>query len=116
MYAGLIVLVGLVAMNTQNNLLFWALGVLAAGLVLSIVLSWIILINVRVRRLDPQHGAVGEPLVVRYRMTNKARWTPVFNLHCEELPVTGRIKRTPRRRDSPRARRARAPPKPPSRS
>lgn len=100
MYAGLIVLVGLVAMNTQNNLLFWTLGVLAAGLVLSIVLSWVILINVRVRRLDPQHGAVGEPLVVRYRMTNKARWTPVFNLHCEELPVANRNKRAPRRRDN----------------
>lgn len=90
MYAGLIAVIGLVAMNTQNNLLFWALGVLAAGLLLSIVLSWMMLSRVRVRRLDPQHGAVGEPLLVRYRMTNLSRLFPAFNVHCEEVPVNAK--------------------------
>lgn len=86
-YIGLIIAVGVVAMNTQNNLLFWALGILLAGLVLSLVLSALMMRGLRARRLDPQYGAVGEPLIVRYEVTNRRRWLPVFSVHCAELPV-----------------------------
>ncbi len=96
-YIGLILVVGVVAMNTQNNLLFWTLGVLAAGLVLSLSLSALMLRGIRARRLDPQSGAVGEPLVVRYELRNRRRLLPVFNLHCEELPDVKRFRLTVRR-------------------
>ena len=85
-YTGLLTLVGLAAMNNQNNLLFWVFGVFAAGLVVSALISTIIIRSVRVRRIDPQHGAVGEPLVVRYVVTNRSRLFSAFNVHLAETP------------------------------
>src|SRR5690606_27669822 len=38
----------------------------------------------RVRRLDPRHGAVGEPMVVRYAVTNTSRFLPALSLRIEE--------------------------------
>lgn len=76
--------VALAAMRTQNNILFWILGVLLTGLLLSMIVSHLMIRSVEVQRLDPRHGAVGEPLIVRYRVTNRRRWLPVFNLAIEE--------------------------------
>lgn len=89
-YIGMIFVIAMVAMNTQNNLLFWAFGILLAGLLLSIGVSRLMLSGLTVRRLDPSYGAVGEPLVVRYEFRNRRRWLPVFSMHCAELPVDER--------------------------
>jgi uncharacterized protein (DUF58 family) len=40
--------------------------------------------------LDPHFGAVGEPLIMRYALTNRSRWLSVFNLHIEEMPSAAR--------------------------
>jgi uncharacterized protein (DUF58 family) len=77
-------LVALAAMNSQVNLLFWLFGVMAAGLVVSGVVSGIMMLGLRCRRLDLRHGEVGEPLVVRYEITNRNRLVPVFNVQVEE--------------------------------
>jgi len=86
-YTGLTVLVALAASSSQNNLLFWIFGVMASLLLLSGVVSGVMMSGLRVRRLDPQHGAVGEPLIVRYAVTNRNRLVPVFNIHIEERTV-----------------------------
>jgi uncharacterized protein (DUF58 family) len=78
--------VGFAAMNNQNNLLFWVFGVIAAALLVSLILSHLSMRAVTFRRLDPKHGAVGEPLVIHYAITNRSRWLPVFNLVVEESP------------------------------
>lgn len=102
LYLGLIFVIGLVAMNTQNNLLFWSFGVLVTGLLLSLVVSMLMMRGLVVRRLDPQHGAEGEPLVVRYRVRNRMRVLPIFDVHFEEMPVSDRsTPRLLRRRGSP---------------
>lgn len=85
-YAALLALVGVAAMNNQNNLLFWVLGVMVSGMAISAFISSVIMWSLRVRRIDPQHGAVGEPLVVRYAVTNRSRWLSAFNIHIEERP------------------------------
>src|SRR5262245_4717982 len=85
-YAALLSLVGLAAMNNQNNLLFWVFGVMVAGLAISAFISTLIMWSLGVRRLDPHHGAVGEPLTVRYAVTNRSRILSAFNLHIEERP------------------------------
>jgi hypothetical protein len=41
--------------------------------------------GLRVRRLVAGHGLVGEPLAVRYALTNRRRLLPAFCLHLEEL-------------------------------
>lgn len=77
--------VALAAMNGQNNLLFWVLGLMVAALVMSLLLSHISIRSLEVRRLDPKHGMVGEPLVVQYAVTNRSRFLPVFSITIEEM-------------------------------
>ena len=89
-YAGLTILVGHAAVNRQNNLLFWILGVMLAGLLVSGLVSGIMMRSLRVKRLVAGHGLVGEPLAVRYWVTNRSRFLPAFGLHIEELPAAGR--------------------------
>jgi len=84
LYIGMTVLVGLAAVNRQNNLLFWVLGVMLSALLLSGLVSGVMMQSLRVRRLVARHGAVGEPLTVRYSVTNRSRWLPAFGLHLEE--------------------------------
>src|SRR5688500_12852229 len=89
-YAGLLTLVGLAAMNNQNNLLFWVFGVMLAALFISAFTTAMFTWSLRVRRIDPQHGAVGEPLIVRYAVTNRSRALSAFNLHLQERHDAGR--------------------------
>jgi uncharacterized protein (DUF58 family) len=86
-YVGLVLLVGVAAMNNQNNLLFWVLGIMVSALVISAVLSSFIVRAIQVRRIDPQHGAVGEPLIVRYAVRNHSRWLSAFNITIAEQPA-----------------------------
>lgn len=90
-YIGLLILVGVAAMNNQNNLLFWVLGVMVAVLVMSALISTLTMRSLRVRRIDPQHGAVGEPLIVRYALTNRWRLISTFNIQIEERPATNHL-------------------------
>ncbi len=85
-YVALSFMVGFAAFNTQNNLLFWILGVMLASLVISGVVSGVMMQGLRVRRLVPGNAAVGEPLALRYAVTNRNRLLPAFDIHIEELP------------------------------
>lgn len=89
LYCGLILLIGLLAMNSQNNLLFSVFAVCFSGLVVSGMVSGVMMLGVRVRRIDPDHGQVGQPLLVRYAIDNRNRFLPIFNIHIEERPVDG---------------------------
>jgi uncharacterized protein (DUF58 family) len=89
LYAGLTLLVGFAAVNRQNNLLFWILGVMLSALLISGIVSGTMLQGLRVRRLVSGQGAVGEPLTVRYALTNSNRLVPAFGIHVEERPETG---------------------------
>jgi uncharacterized protein (DUF58 family) len=90
LYVVLTLLVGLAAVNRQNNLLFWILGVMLAGLLISGLVSGVMMQSLRVRRLVTGNGLVGEPLTVRYEVTNRSRLFPAFDIHLEELPAPGR--------------------------
>lgn len=79
----------LTAMHGQNNLLFWASGVLGAAIILSAVYATLCMRAIEVKRLDPKHGLVGEPLVIQYAVTNRSRFLPAFNVTVEEAPPRG---------------------------
>jgi uncharacterized protein (DUF58 family) len=96
LYFGLTLFVGLAAANRPNNLLVWVFGAMLAGVLISGIVSGAMLMGVRVLRGDPRRGVVGEPLVVRYAVSNRSRIWPVFNLLVEEMQ--------PRRRDDLRGR------------
>lgn len=79
----------LAAMHGQNNLLFWAAGVLGAAIILSAGYATLCMRAIEVKRLDPKHGLVGEPLVIQYAVTNRSRFLPAFNVTVEDLPPRG---------------------------
>ena len=85
-YVGLLALVGVAAMNNQNNLLFWVFGVMVAGLLISAFMTTYLMWSLRIRRLDPHHGSVGEPLIVRYAVANRSRLLSIFNITISEVP------------------------------
>ncbi|MCA9284421.1 MAG: hypothetical protein KDA22_04350, partial [Phycisphaerales bacterium] len=86
LYIALAVLVGIAAANRPNNLLVWVFGVMLSAVLVSGIVSGVMMLGVRVARLDPRHGRVGEPLVVRYAITNRSWLMPIFNLHVAEQP------------------------------
>ena len=55
--------------------------------VISFVWSTLAIRRLQVRRIDPRNGVVGEALVVRYEVTNRSRWLPIFNVHIEDRPA-----------------------------
>jgi len=83
----LLAAVAVAAVTSQNNLLFWAMGVIASAILVSLLLSHLTMRSLTIRRLDPNHGVVGEPMLVRYEVANRSRFLPAFNLHLSELPV-----------------------------
>ncbi|MEX2213412.1 MAG: DUF58 domain-containing protein [Phycisphaeraceae bacterium] len=78
------------ATYTQANLLFLSFGLMVGGLVTSILLSIRAMRKVTITRLPPSHGVVGEPMVIRYRIENRRRFMPLFNLVVREHWGKGR--------------------------
>lgn len=95
LYVGLTLFVGVAAANRPNNLLVWVFGAMLAAVLISGIVSGGMLMGVRGKRFDPRRAVVGEPLIVRYALTNQSRWWPAFNLHIEERPTRGRAGGTP---------------------
>jgi len=73
------------AINSQNNLLFWAFGIAVGGLLVSGIVSGAALMGVRLERHAPGLARVGEPVRVRYRLGNEARWFPALGLVIREV-------------------------------
>ena len=72
------------AVNSQNNLLFAALGLAIGGLLVSGVLSGASLLGVTVSRERTLSAAVGRPLSITYALGNSNRVFPSFGLNiCE---------------------------------
>jgi uncharacterized protein (DUF58 family) len=72
------------AINSQNNLLFWAFGLAVGGLVVSGFVSGAGLMGLRLERVAPELARVGEPADVRYRVRSLSRLTPAFGLIIRE--------------------------------
>lgn len=67
-------LITFAAFYTQANLLFWALGLILGSLGVSILAALFTLNSLEVQRLVPQRGVAGEPLILRYHVTNRSRF------------------------------------------
>lgn len=74
------------AINSQNNLLFFAFGIAAGAIVISGFVSGPALMGVRARRDLPVTVEVGRPIVVRYTIWNVSRLLPAFGLTITEDP------------------------------
>ena len=78
------------AIYTQANLLFWSFGLMIGGLLISMILSLFALRKLTIQRLLPGHGVVGEAMVIRYRLANRRRIMPGFNIIIRETWGKGR--------------------------
>ncbi len=84
LYIGVTLLMGLGAVNSQNNLLFFAFGLALGSILVSGFVSGMALMNLEVRRAPTGVGRVGEPMLFVYRVYNTSRWLPAFGLVIEE--------------------------------
>lgn len=78
------------AINSQNNLLFWAFGLAVTALIVSGILSGSALMGLEVSREPLTDASAGGPLVIRYRLRNRNRFMPAFGLTVMESERTGR--------------------------
>ena len=85
LFAGVTVLLGIGAINSQNNLLFFAFGVALASLIASGFVSGSALRRGRLRRSSVGEAYVGMPLRIVYEAEHRGRGLPAFALLIEEL-------------------------------
>lgn len=89
MYILVILAVGLAAGGRPNNLLIWVFSFLLAAMLVSGFVSGFMMMPVRAMRIEPRRGRVGEPLLVRYEISNHARWIPAYDLRVDESARDG---------------------------
>lgn len=80
-------LLALGAFNSQNNLLFWALGFSFAAMIVSGILSGRMLMGLRATRLNSPAGHAGSVVIASYRVLNSNRRVPGFALTVRDLTV-----------------------------
>ena len=85
LYLVITLLVGLAATIRPNNILVWVFGLLLALIAISGFVSGASLYRMSARRVDPGHGRVGRPLVIRYAVRSGSRRVPLFDLTVSEL-------------------------------
>ncbi len=84
-YVGVTLFLAVGALNSQNNLLFLALGLAIGGLLVSGVISGSSLMGVRLERDTSGRARVGEALTIRYEVANRNLLMPAFGLTITEL-------------------------------
>ena len=87
-YALLMMFMGLAAVNTQASLLFGVFGLMIGVLLVSVSISRVTLMRVRVVREMPEAGTVGVPLTITYHFENAKRFWPTISLTLAELDGT----------------------------
>jgi uncharacterized protein (DUF58 family) len=84
-YVLITLLVGVAAVVRPNNILVWVFGFMLALIAIGGLVSGAALYRMSLRRLDPDHGRVGRPLVVRYAVRSGSRRMPLFDVSVGEV-------------------------------
>lgn len=84
-YLALVALVGVALASRPNNLLVWVFAAMLASVLISGLVSGFMLMRVRVTRSVPRTAPAGEPLVLRYTVSNDSRLWPAMALFIREL-------------------------------
>src|SRR5438046_6774253 len=79
-YCSMMMFMGLAAINSQANLLFGVFGLMIGILLISGVISRLVLRTMRVARSLPEHGAVGETMILTYEFRNGKRYWPSLSV------------------------------------
>lgn len=90
-FAGVTCFVLIAALNSQNNVLFWALGIVLGTLLVSAVLGDLLLRRLEVTRSVGEHAVAGEPMEVHYRMVNHKILWPSCAVRITEARFLGAV-------------------------
>ena len=83
-FVALTVLIGAATSQRRGNLLVWVFASMLAWIIVSGIISGGMMMAVRMRRIAPRSGRVGEPLIIRYEVTCESRFWPIFDLRINE--------------------------------
>jgi uncharacterized protein (DUF58 family) len=79
-YIFLIIILGIAALNTNNNLLFIIVSAMLGAIGVSGVSSWAMMRDIDLEISLPQHVFAGRSVIGRVTLKNLRRWTPSFSL------------------------------------
>jgi uncharacterized protein (DUF58 family) len=85
LYCGIMLFMGMAAVQDQANLLFGIFGLMIGILLVSGIISRLGINRIKVRRVFPEHGVVGTTLRCVYEITNERRFWPSLSLSLAEL-------------------------------
>jgi uncharacterized protein (DUF58 family) len=94
-FGGIAAFVLIAAVNSQTNVLFWALGVVTGALILAAIVGNLLLKKLVIQRAVADHGVAGESLDVHYRLTNPKHWLPACAIRITEARFTGTLDLVP---------------------
>lgn len=86
-YIGILLLIGIAAINTGNNLLYLVVGMLLSLIIISGIMSESTLRGLKVKRSLPRRIFAGTPVTARLSIVNIKRMLPSFSFSLTELPT-----------------------------
>src|SRR5437660_979264 len=92
-YLGVALVIGVAALNTNNNLLFIVLAAMIAAIAVSGFASAAVLRGLELDIVLPETAFAGRPIVARIRLVNPRRWIPAFSV---SLAVASSKKKKPK--------------------
>ena len=95
MFIALILFMVMAAVNSQANLLFGVAGLMMGVMLVSISISRLVLLRLRVTRVMPDHAIVGRRMTVTYEITNEKRFWPSFSVTVAETDGAKTFTRPP---------------------
>lgn len=84
-YIFVMALLGIGAINSQNNLLFILFGVALGAMAVSGVVSGLMMLGLHATRARPQWAQVGKPMHIDYKVSTRSRFMPAFALEVSEV-------------------------------
>jgi len=94
-YVGMMLFMGLAAVNSQANLLFGVFGLMIGVLVISAFISWTVLRKLDVRRILPEYVTVNEPACFQYEFHNRKLIWPSLSVTVSELTASHAFSKQP---------------------
>ena len=92
-YVAIVLVIGIAALNTGNNLLYIVLAAMLAAILVSGFASAIVLRDLELDVRLPEHVFTGRPALGRIVLRNPRRWLPSFSVNVVSAKKNGVAKR-----------------------
>jgi uncharacterized protein (DUF58 family) len=91
-YVAVVLLIGVAALNTGNNLLYIVVAAMLAAILVSGVASAMALRHLQLDVRMPEHVFAGRDTLGRIRLRNQRRWLPSFSVNVVSLKKKKQVK------------------------